>query len=72
MAEQFDVDFLGGLPLDASICVDSDEGKPSVVRDPDSPIASTYRQIARRVAAKLSLKGKEYSQAFPSIVIQNN
>jgi ATP-binding protein involved in chromosome partitioning len=72
MAEQYDVDFLGGLPLDIRIRADSDGGQPTVVKDPDGPIATMYKQIARRVAAKLSLKGKEYRQSFPSIVIQNS
>ena len=72
MAEQYDVDFLGGIPLDKSIRENADGGKPSVVADPDGRIAQTYREIARRTAAKLSLQAKEYSQKFPNIVISNN
>lgn len=72
LSEQFDVDFLGALPLDMSIRIDADAGKPTVAANPDGAISEMYRQIARRVAAKLSLKDREYSQAFPSIVIQNN
>ena len=72
LADQYDVDFLGGLPLDASIRQAVDDGYPSVVSDPEGPIAAIYRQIARRLAAKLSLKEKDYSQAFPNIVIQNS
>jgi len=72
MAEQYDVDFLGALPLDIQIREDTDGGKPTVVASPDGHIAQAYKQIARRVAAKLSLKAKEYSAKFPNIVIQNN
>jgi len=72
LSEQYDVDFLGSLPLDITIRRDSDNGQPTVAANPDGPIADMFRQIARRVAAKLSLKDREYSQAFPSIVIQNN
>lgn len=72
MAEETDVDMLGALPLDISIRVGTDEGKPSVAADPDGKIATIYRDIARRVAAKLSLKTKDHSSAFPNIVIQNN
>ena len=71
MAEQYGVPFLGELPLDIAIREDADSGKPTVVRDPDGRIAGLYRDIARRVAARLSLQGKDYRQAFPSIVIQN-
>ncbi len=71
MAEQFDVDFLGALPLDIRIREETDSGKPTVVADPECRISKIYRDIARRVAAKLSLKKKDFSAKFPSIVIQN-
>ncbi|MBD3671185.1 MAG: iron-sulfur cluster carrier protein ApbC [Gammaproteobacteria bacterium] len=72
MAEEFDVDMLGALPLDIHIREQSDSGKPSVVADPDGRIAQIYRQVARRMAAKLSKRAKEYGHKFPNIVIQNS
>jgi ATP-binding protein involved in chromosome partitioning len=69
MAEEQDVDFLGALPLDIRIREDADGGKPSVVADPDGRIAQIYRDIARRVAAKLSQQAKDYSTRFPTIKI---
>ena len=72
MAEESDVEMLGALPLDISIRVGTDEGKPTVVADPEGAVATIYRDIARRVAAKLSQKTKDHSSAFPNIVIQNN
>jgi len=72
MAEQYDVDFLGALPLDIRIREETDAGKPTVVAEPDSRIAQIYREIARRTAARLSQQGKNYAAKFPKIVIQNN
>lgn len=72
MAQDSDVDMLGALPLDMAIRIGTDEGKPTVVSDPDGTAATIYRDIARRVAAKLSQKTKDHSSAFPNIVIQNN
>ena len=72
MCEQHNVDFLGALPLDISIRENADGGHPSVADDPDSKASEIYRDIARRTAAKLSLKAKDYSAKFPNIVIQNN
>ncbi|UCE89255.1 MAG: iron-sulfur cluster carrier protein ApbC [Pseudomonadota bacterium] len=72
MAEQFDVDMLGALPLDIRIREETDGGKPTVVAEPDSRIAQIYREIARRMTAKLSQRSKDYSAVFPKIVIQNN
>lgn len=70
MAEQHDVDLLGSLPLDIRIREETDGGVPTVVAEPDSHIAEIYREIARKTAAKLSLKAKDYVNKFPDIVIE--
>ena len=72
MSEQYGVDLLGSLPLDGHIREETDNGKPTVVAQPDSRIAEIYREIARKTAAKLSLQAKDYAAKFPRIVIQNN
>ena len=71
MAEQYDVPFLGALPLDTRIRQETDNGRPTVVAEPASRIAELYREIARRAAARLSLQARNYSHKFPNIVIQN-
>jgi len=72
ISEQYDVDFIGSLPLDIKIREEVDAGKPSVAVDPEGRIAQIYREISRRTSAKLSLRAKEFSAKFPNIVIQNN
>lgn len=71
MATENKVGFLGSLPLDMRIRIETDGGKPTVAAEPESQIAHIYRDIARRVAAKLSLQAKDFSSKFPKIVIQN-
>ena len=71
MAEQYDVDLLGSLPLDISIREGVDNGRPTVAMHPDSPVSGTYRAIARKAAARLSLRAKDYSSRFPKIVVEN-
>ncbi len=71
MAEQHQVDLLGSLPLDSRIREGVDNGRPTVAMEPDSGIAETYRVIARKAAAKLSLRAKDYSNQFPNIVVEN-
>ncbi|MGV6816264.1 MAG: iron-sulfur cluster carrier protein ApbC [Thiotrichales bacterium] len=71
MAEEHGVDLLGSLPLDIKIREQVDSGHPTVVAEPDSKIAETYRDIARRTAAKLANQAKDYKAKFPKIVIQN-
>jgi ATP-binding protein involved in chromosome partitioning len=72
MAKDYSVDVLGSLPLDMRIREQADGGRPTVVADPTGPVAQSYRNIARRTAAKLSLRSKDFSARFPKIVIQNN
>lgn len=72
MSEEYGVDFLGSLPLDIKIRENADSGKPTVAADPDGKVSAMYREIARKTAAKLAVKAKDHSAAFPSIVIQNN
>ncbi|HMR02959.1 MAG TPA: iron-sulfur cluster carrier protein ApbC, partial [Candidatus Competibacter phosphatis] len=68
MAEEYEVPFLGSLPLDIRIREETDGGRPTVAAEPDSRIASLYREIARRAAARLSLQARNYSHKFPNIV----
>jgi len=71
MAEESDVDYLGALPLDISICELADAGTPTVVSQPDSKITELYKDISRTMAARLAEKAKDSSTVFPNIVIQN-
>ena len=71
MAQDYNIDLLGSLPLELSIRENADNGNPSVVAEPEGSAAKAYTGIARKVAAKLALQSKEYSSKFPNIVIQN-
>ena len=71
MAGDYGVDYLGGLPLDIRIREQADSGTPTVVADPDGPLAETYRAIARKVAVAIARKAKDMSLKMPSIVVQN-
>jgi len=59
------VDFLGGVPLDIAIRTTSDAGTPIAVSDPDSPHAAAYREIARKILAKLGTAAR----SAPRIVV---
>jgi len=72
MSAEHGVDLLGSLPLDIHIREQSDSGNPTVAAMADSSIASIYREVARKTAAKLATKARDHSAAFPNIVIQNN
>jgi len=71
MAEKNDIELLGSLPLDIQIREFADSGRPTVVADPDGRPTEIYKSIARKMAGKLALRTKDYSNKFPNIVIQN-
>lgn len=69
MAKEYDIEFLGALPLDLSIRMSTDSGTPTVAADPGSQISGIYRGMARKLAASLSVKSKDFSGKIPNIVI---
>jgi ATP-binding protein involved in chromosome partitioning len=71
MSQTYGVPMLGSLPLNIAIREHADAGTPSVVSDPNGPIAALYKQIARRMAAGVSQTAKDMSGKFPTIVVQN-
>src|SRR5258706_5324405 len=71
MCKDYNVEFLGSLPLDIRIREQADSGKPTVVSDPDGPIAAVYRDISRKIAAVVAQRSEDFSAKFPNIVIQN-
>ena len=71
MAADYDVEYLGALPLDIRIREQTDSGTPTLVADPDGAISDVYRSIARRVAVRIADKARDMTNKFPSIVVQN-
>jgi ATP-binding protein involved in chromosome partitioning len=72
LAEEYKMDYLGALPLNLSIRVQADNGRPSVVSDPDGEIAGLYKAMARQVAVKVAQRAKDFSSKFPSISISKD
>ena len=72
MCKDFNVEFLGALPLTLSIREQADSGKPTVVAEPDGQVAAIYKDIARKIAVQVSEKAKDMTSKFPSIVIKND
>lgn len=69
IADEYDTELLGQLPLKLSIREQTDEGNPTVVAEPDGEVAGIYRDVARRVAARVALSAKDGANAFPEIQV---
>ena len=72
MAADYKMDYLGALPLNMQIRLQADNGKPTVVSDPDSEVAALYKDVARKVAVSIAAKNRDFSSKFPSITISKN
>ena len=48
-AEKFQIPFLGSLPIDKELRIQSDEGRPACIDKPDGDIAKIYFEIANSI-----------------------
>jgi ATP-binding protein involved in chromosome partitioning len=55
VSEELGLPFLGGIPLDPQVVVSGDVGEPILVSRPDSVTSESYRNVAQRVAASVSV-----------------
>jgi len=69
MAEKFQVPFLGEIPLDSSIRLHGDTGKPVVTFGEEAPEAKPFYALARQVAAAASVAALR-EPAAPIVQIQ--
>ena len=53
-AEKYDTDFLGELPLDKKLRIQSDEGRPACIDDVNSEISKIYLSIAKKINSNLN------------------
>jgi ATP-binding protein involved in chromosome partitioning len=56
MAEETGVLFLGSIPIDPKVGVDSDKGSPFVIEHADSPAAKAFVEIVKKVESYLKEK----------------
>ena len=72
MSTNYDVELLGKLPLKTSIRAQTDAGNPPVLAEPDGVVAKKYKDMAMRVAIKISNLALSKKNVFPKIVVQNS
>jgi ATP-binding protein involved in chromosome partitioning len=54
------------------IRLQADNGKPTVVSDPDGEVSQIYKAVARQVAVKIAAKAKDFSNKFPTIKVSKD
>lgn len=64
-AEKLGIPFLGRIPIDPAIRIGGDAGTPIVVANPASPQAAAFREIAAKIAARVSAGDSTGQPATP-------
>ncbi len=65
LAKAADVPFIGAIPMDPSVRMGGDAGKPVVITNPDSVVAKALRAVAENVAAKISVAAVKGANFIP-------
>ena len=66
ISEQFNMPFLGEIPLNSGIMSGSDSGKPIMITDPESPGAVAFRKSAKNIAAQCSIQAAKLQEEMAS------
>jgi len=72
IAELYDTELLGKLPLALTIRQQADSGAPTVAADPEGDHAQIYRSVARTLAARLAQSNQAKDIRVPSIIIEDD
>jgi ATP-binding protein involved in chromosome partitioning len=64
ISDDLGIPFLGPVPIDPEVVTAGDEGVPIVARNPESPAAQAYQDIAARVASAVARANFEASSGI--------
>ena len=56
LAAQYEIPFLGSIPLDPEVSSSSDDGTPTLIANPERFAAQAFRDIAGQMAAQVSIQ----------------
>lgn len=72
LATEYSLPWLGALPLQLDIRVETDSGRPSVVASPDGAAARLYHEVAHQLAVHVSIQPADTSGARPGVVARKS
>ena len=70
LAERLNVPLLGQLPLTLAVREAMDNGTAKALQENHPAVAKLYTDAAFNIALTIADKGKDYSRAFPKIVVE--
>lgn len=69
LAREAGVPFIGAIPMDPAVREGGDQGRPVVIANPDSPVARALAEIARNIAARISVAAVQQSNFIPINIV---
>ena len=69
LAQATDTTFLGKVPIDQNVRIGGDSGKPILVSNPESPVANALRDVAQKIAAKVSVAALSTKNDLPINIV---
>lgn len=65
LARESGVPFIGAVPMDPAVREGGDKGEPVVVSHPESPVAQALKNVAKDLAAKVSVAAVQQNDFIP-------
>lgn len=65
LARKTGVPFIGAIPMDPAVRIGGDRGEPVVVSDPNSAVAHALSQVAKDIAARISVAAAQQNNFIP-------
>lgn len=62
--------FLGQIPIEQNVRIGGDQGRPSVAADPNSAAAKALKEIAQKIAARVSVAALGVNNTLPINIIE--
>ncbi|MDI6693851.1 MAG: Mrp/NBP35 family ATP-binding protein [Anaerolineales bacterium] len=69
LAREAGVPFIGAIPMDPAVREGGDEGRPVVITNPDSPVSRALAEIARNIAARISVAAVQQANFIPINIV---
>ncbi len=70
LAQATGTPFLGKIPIDPTVREGGDNGKPIVVAKPDAPAAIALRDVAQKLAARISVAAMSTNNSLPINIVE--
>jgi ATP-binding protein involved in chromosome partitioning len=61
LAEQMEIPYLGGIPMDERVSRTSDEGIPFLIQHPDAPSSRAFMKVVGEIQARVGMAPREHA-----------